>query len=106
MPVMEYESHEDFVSGLTFDETNFELISVAGDCTLCVYDIRMKDVRARSDEQECELTCVEKIKDGRKVICGSQDGVVLVFTHGKWGDCSDRFCQCVFPVLAFNVFYS
>lgn len=31
------------------------------------------------------------IKNGKKVVCGTQDGVVLVFSWGRWGDCSDRY---------------
>lgn len=91
MPAMEYEMHEDFVSGLTYNDENFELISTSGDCTLCVYDIRKPTTDIRSDEQESELNCVEVIKGGRKAICGTQDGVLLIFSHGRWGDCSDRF---------------
>jgi hypothetical protein len=31
------------------------------------------------------------IKNGRKVIAGTQDGVILVFSWDQWGDCSDRY---------------
>ena len=31
------------------------------------------------------------MKHGRKVVCGTQEGVLLVFTWGRWGDCSDRY---------------
>ena len=32
----------------------------------------------RSDEQESELQCVQVVKGGNKVICGTQEGVILV----------------------------
>ena len=87
------------MSGLSYDPETFELLSVAGDCTLSVYDIRMKEALSRSDEQESELTCVERIKAGKKVICGTQDGVLLVFSRGRWGDCTDRSYTPIFDLM-------
>lgn len=89
--VMSWAVHEDFVSGLTFHEDSHTLLSVSGDATLCTYDIRKKDSFTRSDEQESELHCLSVIKNGKKVLCGTQDGVILVFSWGKWGDCTDRY---------------
>ena len=91
MAVMEYEMHEDFISGFAYKEEKFELLSTSGDYTLGVYDVRKPTADVRSDEQESELNCVEIIKGGRKAICGTQDGVLLIFSDGRWGDCSDRF---------------
>eukprot|EP01041_Mallomonas_annulata_P006385 gene6385-12913_t len=89
--VIEYDLHEDFISGMTYVEEYNTLLSVGGDATLCAYDLRKKDSSSRSDDQEAELHCVECIKGGKKVICGTQEGVIIVFSWGKWGDCSDRF---------------
>lgn len=89
--IMEWKLHEDFVSGFAYNNDAQTLLSVGGDATLCAYDLRMKDNSVRSDDQEAELHCVEVIKGGRKVICGTQDGVILLFSWGKWGDCSDRY---------------
>jgi WD repeat-containing protein 55 len=88
--VKTWEMHEDFVSGMCYSAHNSTLLSVSGDCTLCAYDIRNHKNCTRSDEQECELTCVDVIKNGRKVVCGTQDGTMLIFSAGLWGDCSDR----------------
>jgi WD40 repeat protein len=83
--------HEDFVSGFCFHQDSNTLLSVAGDATLCIYDVRNAKNSTRSDDQESELHCVQVIKGGKKVVCGSQDGVIQVFSWGRWGDCSDRF---------------
>jgi WD40 repeat protein len=88
---MSWELHEDFISGLTYHADASMLLSSGGDATLCAYDIRNQKNHNRSDDQEAELQCVEVIKNGRKVICGTQEGVILFFTWGRWGDCSDRF---------------
>lgn len=89
--VANWHQHEDFVSGFTFHPESNTLLSVGGDAMLCMYDLRDTKNIAKSDDQEAELHCVEVIKGGKKVLCGSEEGVMLVFSWGKWGDCSDRF---------------
>jgi len=89
--VMEFDLHEDFVSGITFVQEYNTLLTTGGDATLCAYDLRKPNDAARSDDQEAELHCVQCIKDGKKVVCGTQEGVIIVFSWGRWGDCSDRF---------------
>ena len=89
--VMSWHLHEDFVSGFAFSEEKSTLLSVAGDATLCAYDLRSAANTFRSDDQEAELQCVEIIKGGRKIACGTQDGILLIFSWDKWGDCSDRY---------------
>jgi hypothetical protein len=56
-----------------------------------VYDVRYQKVVQRSDEQESELSCIACIKNDKKIVCGTQDGVILIFSWDKWGDCSDRY---------------
>lgn len=90
--VHSYKLHEDFVSDFTYNPDANVLISVGGDSCLCAYDLRSRSDNSRkSDEQEAELQCVEVIKGGRKVVSGTQDGVLVIFSWGRWGDCSDRF---------------
>ena len=89
--VMAWSLHEDFVSGFAFNSDANVLLSVGGDATLCTYDLRKQKNTNRSDDQEAELQCVQVMKGGKKVICGTQDGVILYFSWDKWGDCSDRF---------------
>jgi WD40 repeat protein len=31
------------------------------------------------------------VQNGSKVVCGSQDGVLDIWSWGQWGDISDRF---------------
>ena len=31
------------------------------------------------------------MKNGRKVVAGSQDGILDIFSYGKWEDISDRY---------------
>lgn len=89
--IMDWQLHEDFVSGFCYHEDSHTLFSVSGDATMCVYDLKSRNNTSRSDDQESELHCVEVLKGGRKVVAGTQDGVILMFSWGKWGDCSDRY---------------
>lgn len=100
-----YHKHEDFITEFHYCSDNYTLLSTSGDSTLCTYDIRKKiprtgagDVVTMSDEQESEINCLEVIKDGRKVVCGTQEGVILTFSWGKWGDCTDRYPGHPHPV--------
>ncbi|KXJ14351.1 WD repeat-containing protein 55 [Exaiptasia diaphana] len=45
----------------------------------------------KSDNMETELLSVTLVKGGRKVICGTGEGALNIFTWGEWGDISDRF---------------
>jgi WD repeat-containing protein 55 len=91
--VCEWHVHEDFVASFTYDEERSTLLSVSGDCSLAAYDLRRPSVESvqKSDDQEAELHCVQIIKKGKKVVCGTQNGVILTFKWGQWGDCNDRY---------------
>ena len=45
----------------------------------------------QSDNQEDELLALCLIKNCSKVLCSSQQGILSLFSYGKWGDISDRF---------------
>lgn len=45
----------------------------------------------QSDEQGDELLSMVLMKGGKKVVVGSQEGVLNVWSFGTWGDISDRF---------------
>jgi hypothetical protein len=45
----------------------------------------------RSDNQEDELLSMCLMKRGKKVVCGTHQGVLNFWSWGTWGDISDRF---------------
>ena len=97
-PVMEWHVHEDFVSGFAYSPERNTLLSVSGDCTLAAYDMKKggggvdgKQNMQQSEDQEAEMHCISIFKHGKKVVCGTTDGVMLVFTWDRWADCSDRY---------------
>lgn len=42
-------------------------------------------------DQEDELLSLCVVKRGRKLVAGTQSGVLLVYSWGQWANCSDRF---------------
>lgn len=54
-------------------------------------DLRKGKLIARSDNEEEDLLSVVIMKNGRKVVCGSGEGTLNIFSWGDWGDMSDRF---------------
>jgi len=96
-PVLSWKENEDYISG--FDYHDHTLLTSSADCTLSVADLRMaltdtskrQEAFRRSDDQEDELLSVKVMKNGKKVVCGTQEGVLAVWSWGTWGDVSDRF---------------
>ena len=96
-PVLSWKKNTDYISG--FDDHDYTLLASCADCTLSIFDIRMAtadtskraEAVRQSDDQEDELLSVQVMKHGKKVVCGTQEGVLAVWSWGTWGDISDRF---------------
>ena len=99
--VMSWSDQNDYISCFDSDKDGKTLLASSAGCTLGVYDIRKSAVNSGkpnkgptprlSDDQEDELLSVAVIKNGRKVVCGTGEGVLAVWSWGTWGDVSDRF---------------
>ncbi|XP_022774723.1 WD repeat-containing protein 55 isoform X2 [Durio zibethinus] len=86
-----FNAHEDYISDMNFVSDSLKLLTTSGDGTLSVCNLRTYKVQTRSEFSEDELTSVLVMKNGRKVICGSQSGTLLLYSWGFFKDCSDRF---------------
>eukprot|EP00887_Chlorella_sp_A99_P003259 scaffold9.g3259.t1 len=81
------EAHDDYVADLCLHAPEDALLSVSGDGTLAVLDLRKRKIRARSEgDADDELLSVAPLKGGRKIVC-----VLNIWSWGYWNDCSDRF---------------
>eukprot|EP00551_Chaetoceros_affinis_P010544 CAMPEP_0203667106 /NCGR_PEP_ID=MMETSP0090-20130426/4002_1 /ASSEMBLY_ACC=CAM_ASM_001088 /TAXON_ID=426623 /ORGANISM="Chaetoceros affinis, Strain CCMP159" /LENGTH=496 /DNA_ID=CAMNT_0050531165 /DNA_START=23 /DNA_END=1513 /DNA_ORIENTATION=+ len=115
--VASFHENKDYISGFAVDTNGTTLLSSSADGTLSVIDLRknsnssnnnngdkgkpgpLKSVVKsgpfhfirKSDDQEDELLSLCLLKGGRKVVCGTQDGILSVWSWGTWGDISDRF---------------
>ncbi|KAI9309046.1 WD40-repeat-containing domain protein [Cunninghamella echinulata] len=61
-----------------------------GDGYLSTWDIRKPDVAAMSDHMEDELLSLALVKNNRKAVVGSQEGILSLWSWGDWGDYTDR----------------
>lgn len=88
---MEYSDHNDFISDFDYDADSKTLVASSGQGTISIYDIRKPNMLAMSENQDDELLSICIVKDRRKVVVGSQEGVLNIYSWGDWGDCTDRF---------------
>ncbi|XP_019420308.1 PREDICTED: WD repeat-containing protein 55-like isoform X2 [Lupinus angustifolius] len=86
-----FDVHEDYISDITFASDAMKILATSGDGTLSVCNLRRNKVQAQSEFSEDELLSVVIMKNGRKVVCGSQTGILLLYSWGCFKDCSDRF---------------
>ncbi|CAO3583019.1 unnamed protein product [Absidia cylindrospora] len=87
---MTYTEHEDFIAQMVYNADRKTLVAVGGDGYLSTWDIRKPNVVAMSDHMEDELLSVTLVKNNRKAVVGSQDGILSVWNWGDWGDYKDR----------------
>jgi len=87
--IFTFMENEDFIGDFAFHENR--LLCPSGDGTLSIFDLRKGKLDAMSDNMDDELLSVVVVKNGSKVICGSQGGILNIFSWGFWGDISDRF---------------
>ncbi|KAK4476991.1 hypothetical protein RD792_016192 [Penstemon davidsonii] len=83
--------HEEYISDITSASDSMKLLATSGDGTLSVCNLRSNKVQTRSEFSEDELLSVVIMKNGRKVICGTQTGTLMLYSWGFFKDCSDRF---------------
>ncbi|XP_058947791.2 WD repeat-containing protein 55-like [Pocillopora verrucosa] len=89
--VMTVADNQDFISDMDCDAEKRTLLAASGDGSLSVFNIRRQKIEQQSDNMESELLSVAVVKSGRKVVCGTGDGILNLFTWGEWGDITDRF---------------
>ena len=83
-------AHADYVSDLVL-VSDTSVATTGGDGTLAVHDLRKLKTLARSVELETELLSALSIKDGAKLLVGTQLGTLDVWTAGAWERPADTF---------------
>ncbi|KAL2926089.1 WD repeat-containing protein 55, partial [Bienertia sinuspersici] len=90
-PVTTLQVHEEYISDMTFTPDTMKLLATSGDGMLSVCSLRSNKVQAQSEFCEDEPLSVVIMKNGRKVICGTQTGTLLLYSWGFFKDRSDLF---------------
>ncbi|EYU37605.1 hypothetical protein ABFS82_02G040700 [Erythranthe guttata] len=86
-----YSVHTDYISDMTFASDSMKLLATSGDGSLSVCNLRSNKIQSQSEFSEEELFSVVIMKNGRKVICSTSSGNILLYSWGFFKDCSDRF---------------
>jgi WD repeat-containing protein 55 len=89
--VMEFHEHTDFISDFEVHPDGMHLLATSGDCTLSVMDLRQQKLLARSEDQEDELMSCVLLKHAKKILCGTTQGLMHIFSWGQFADMGDRF---------------
>lgn len=91
-------SEPTFISDMTYVPDSMQLLASSGDGTLSVCSLRKNKVQHRSEFAEDALLSVVTMKNGRKVVCGTESGALLLYSWGHFEDFSDRFLGHTQPV--------
>ncbi|KAI8981551.1 carbonic anhydrase [Pilobolus umbonatus] len=84
--VQEYKVHDDFISDMVYHQSS--LLATGGDGLLSLSDLRQlnTDKVILSDKIEDELLSLSVLKNGHKVVSGSQTGALYSWDWGKWDE--------------------
>jgi WD40 repeat protein len=83
-----FEKQEDVITALLWDAARGTLLAASGDGTLGVYDLRKAPgkLAALTAPDGEELLSLAALKGGALAVAGTQDGVLLSWDWGAWGD--------------------
>ncbi|XP_064421677.1 WD repeat-containing protein 55 isoform X2 [Latimeria chalumnae] len=101
---METRNHEEYISDITIDQNKKLLLTTSGDGMLGVFNIKRRRFELLSEYQNGDLTSVAIMKRGKKVVCGSSEGMIYLFNWDGFGATSDRFAvkaesiDCIVPI--------
>ncbi|XP_046722984.1 WD repeat-containing protein 55 isoform X1 [Silurus meridionalis] len=101
---MSIKQHEDYISDIAVDPAKKTLLSSSGDGTLGVVNLKRRRSELLSEIQDGDLTSISIMKHGRKVVCGSSEGMLYIFNWNGFGATSDRFAlqaesvDCIIPI--------
>lgn len=96
---MKRHDHKDYVSSMcTVEGSSEQLFSAGADGKLGVWDLRegsdgsdpVLKLKAISIGTDDELLSVCALRGGRKVVCGTSEGVLNVYSSKNWSDYSER----------------
>ena len=85
----EYEHHGDYISDMACVPHKKVVLCASGDGTISVIDWR-SGATIESEQLEDEPISIEVMGNNSKVVVGTQEGTLGIYTWGQFGDISDR----------------
>lgn len=87
----------DYISGMVFVEGSNMLFASSGDGTVCLYDVRVPQVKlclaSVSEDVEDDLLCIDVINNSRRLVCGTMMGLLQVFTVDSFTASHDKVLE-------------
>lgn len=90
-PVMSMSECGDCITDIIGSEDRKVLLATSGEGTLSAFDPRKHKLKLQSELMDAALQSVAIVKNGEKVVCGGDEGVLSFFNWGEFGNISDRF---------------
>lgn len=87
---MEFKDHEGTITNIDYNLKENMIVSSSCDGMLGVFDLKKGELFAMSDNFEEDLQCVCLMKENKKVLAATSEGVINIFSWGDFGDCNDR----------------
>ena len=75
---------------MIYSDEHKMLLAAANDGMLGVFDLRKGVLYAMSDNLEEDQNALCLVKDGKKVLTATSEGVINIFSWDWFGDCNDR----------------
>jgi len=93
--IFNFNEQEEDITDFCLSENNNNniphyLLSSSIDGTIGVFDLRKKKLNALSDNMEESLNCILPINYSNNILVGTDNGNVMIFNWGWWGDFKDR----------------
>ena len=89
--VMSMKESDDCITDIVGSTDRKVLLATSGEGTLSAFDPRKHKLKLQSELMDAALQSVAIVKNGEKVVCGGEDGVLSFFNWGEYGNISDRF---------------
>ena len=93
---------DDYTSDMRYDPSTHNLLVTCGNGKMYVYnfsessnELRLKSV---SNQQDSDLKSIQIVCNGKKVVVGTLEGILGIWSWNKWEDTSDRIKGHVEPI--------
>lgn len=90
-PIIEEDRCHDFISCIAVDKHGKFLFATSGDGTMSTFNIKRRKFIVQSENTEYDMSCVGVVKNNKKVIVGTSEGLLLFFNWDEFAAPSDRF---------------
>jgi len=101
--VMTFKRFDEYVSSFIQPDSK-TLLASSGEGTVQSFDLRYHKPDIQSEVYDSELNCLGTVRGGDKVVVGSGDGKLFLFSKGQYGLHSDQFpghpdaVNCLVPI--------